>query len=256
MRWHRTASVARLAAAGVIALASSAAAGELSGSRASMTRQHTAAVELHYDFVKTPAQVNTLVAGGNLERVTASADLALSDVSFPYARPVVRLFIERLAAQYRESTGTRLVVTSLTRPTALQPRNASPLSVHPAGMAVDLRVPAEGSARAWLEKTLLSLEDARVLDVTREHTPPHFHVAVFPEAYLAYAARDSAARATATRATPAEAPADTVGSFRSAASLANSDIVQSGRAAVVVAIAIVGVSLMAAIARVSAARAR
>jgi hypothetical protein len=83
--------------------------------------------------------------------------------------------------------GEKLIVTSLVRPTDLQPRNAHKLSVHPAGMAVDFRVPSTASERSWLEKALLGLENAGVLDVTREHTPPHYHVAVFPAEYVAYA---------------------------------------------------------------------
>jgi len=72
-------------------------------------------------------------------------------------------------------------------------------------MAVDLRVPAASADRAWLEETLLSLEDAGVLDVTRERRPPHYHVAVYPAAYAAYVARlDSAKAVAAARADSVE----------------------------------------------------
>jgi hypothetical protein len=162
--------------------------GGLGGSRASIRHQHEIAVQHDFTFLRTPAQVREYVSKERLERVESSADLVVSKVSFPYARPMVALFIERLAAQYRRATGERLVVTSLTRPTSLQPRNASPLSVHPAGMALDLRVPADASDRAWLEETLLSLERSGVLDATREKRPAHYHVAVFPERYGEYVA--------------------------------------------------------------------
>jgi len=99
-------------------------------------------------------------------------------------------------------------VTSLTRPMSSQPRNASPLSVHPAGMAVDLRVPADDSARAWLEHVLLKLENAGVLDVTREHHPPHLHVALFPAAFRAYTAPWDSVTVRRASATPAAATAD------------------------------------------------
>src|SRR5690606_31356593 len=69
-----------------------------------------------------------------------------------------------------------------------QPRNASPLSVHPAGMAVDLRVSARPSCVRWLEGELLLLEAEGRLDATREYRPPHFHVAVFPEAFAEFVA--------------------------------------------------------------------
>lgn len=162
-------------------------AGTLRGSPSSMREQHEIAVHEDLTFTKKSSQVENLVDSGTLVTVEGNEDFALSDVSFPFARPEVLLLIERLAAQYRQDNGEKLIVTSLTRPTALQPANAHKLSVHPAGMAVDFRVPATASERAWLEKALLGLENERVLDVTREKHPPHYHVAVFPAEYLAYA---------------------------------------------------------------------
>ena len=171
-------------------------AGTLRGSPSSMKQQHEVAVEEDLIFASKPSQVENLVDSGSLVAVEANDDFVLSKVSFPYARPEVLLFIERIAAQYRAENGAKLVVTSLTRPADLQPRNAHQLSVHPAGMAVDFRVPASAKNRAWLEKALLGLENARVLDVTREKNPPHYHVAVFPAEYLAYAGKRSVAQKT------------------------------------------------------------
>ncbi len=185
-----------IAATLLILPAGIASAAGLRGSPASMVHQHAVAVEEDYSFLRTPDQVRQLVGDGALVAVTDEADFRVSGVSFPYARPEVRSFIEHLAARSVAETGERLVVTSLTRPEALQPANAHALSVHPAGMAVDFRVPASATQRAWLERTLLSMESDGLLDVTREHSPPHYHVAVFPEAYRAYAAHlDSAAAA-------------------------------------------------------------
>lgn len=162
-----------------------------------MREQHKIAVEEDLTFLRNSAQVQTLVDSGQLVTVEGNEDFSMSGVSFPYARPEVKLFIERLAAQHRRETGGQLVVTSLTRPTALQPRNAHDLSVHPAGMAVDFRVPATPESRAWLELALLGLENAQVLDVTRERNPPHYHIAVYPAEYLAYVKdRDRNAMAT------------------------------------------------------------
>ncbi|MDB4898835.1 MAG: hypothetical protein JWN53_643 [Gemmatimonadetes bacterium] len=184
----------------------------LGGSESSMVHQHAVAVEERYSFLRSPADVQRLVAEGLLVPVTDGADYSLSGVSFPYTRPEVRSFIEHFAAEYRAGTGHALVVTSLTRPEALQPRNAHVLSVHPAGMAVDFRVPASASDRTFLERALLAMESAAVLDATREHTPPHYHVAVFPDAFHAYAATlDSAtARARLTLAARTTKPTRTV----------------------------------------------
>ena len=164
-------------------------AGELGGSRRSLIRQHRIAKKNEYKFLRTAAEVREWVRQERLVTFTTSANYVLSnEVSFPYARPAVKMFIERLAAQYRAATGERLVVTSLTRPINEQPENASALSVHPAGMAADLRIPASARNRRWLERTLLGLEDQAVLDVTRERHPKHYHVAVFPDQYERYVA--------------------------------------------------------------------
>jgi hypothetical protein len=196
----------RNGAAVVLALAAfagTAQAAELGGSPTSMKRQHGAAMEHEYTFLKTPSQVRDYVAKGRLEELQGNADYALSKVSFPYARAEVRLFVERIAADYRAATGQKLVVTSLTRPNALQPRNAHKLSVHPAGMAVDFRIPDETEARQWLEKALLAMEKDGLIDATRERHPPHYHVAVFREPLLEYAKRRDAddALAAAAKAT-------------------------------------------------------
>jgi LysM repeat protein len=53
-------------------------------------------------------------------------------------------------------------------------------------MAVDLRVPATQACRNWLNQVLVSLEASGVVEATRENNPPHYHVAVFPNAYETY----------------------------------------------------------------------
>jgi hypothetical protein len=185
--------LARAASALVLLLAtagSAHAAAELGGSLSSMTRQHGVALRERYAFVTTAAQARAQVARGALERVTGNDDFAVdAQVRHPFAQPEVILFLERLGEEYHAATGTRLVVTSLLRPKAEQPANAHRLSVHPAGMAVDLRVPARAKDRAWLERALVELEGAGVLDATREQRPPHYHVAVFPSAYRTYVER-------------------------------------------------------------------
>lgn len=153
-----------------------------------MREQNAVAREHDYSFLRTSSQVNRFVDLGLLVELPGNSNYELVRVSFPYARPAVKTFVERLASQYRADCGEKLVVTSLTRPEARQPRNSSDLSVHPAGMAVDLRVSQRTACRKWLESTLLSLEKRNVVDVTRERHPPHYHVAVFPHPYENYVA--------------------------------------------------------------------
>lgn len=184
----------------------------LNGSHSSMERQNEVARENDFSFSRNSRQVSSLVGQGHLVPMFGNKDYKLANVSHPAARPVTRTFVEQLGKDYRAACGDPLVVTSLTRPLNEQPRNASNLSVHPAGMAVDFRVPARGSCRAWLEGELLSLERQGVLDVTRERRPAHYHVAVFPEydAFIApqMIADESAARAASEAAVRAKADAD------------------------------------------------
>jgi len=158
----------------------------LVGSRESLLRQDERAQAEGFTYLRTAADVRDYAKRGLLVRVSGNADYDVEsdEVSFPYARPEVKLFIERLADQYRSACGEKLVVTSLTRPITRQPRNASVLSVHPTGMAADLRRSSSSSCRTWLEATLLDLEGRNVLEATKEQYPPHYHVALFPAPYL------------------------------------------------------------------------
>jgi LysM repeat protein len=180
------ASAAAVAAVLVFSAAEVAEAQTLRGSTSTMQRQNRVAQDHDFTFLRTSAQVRRFVDSGYLEPLRGNANYELAAVSHPYARPAVRLFVERLSAQYRAACGEKLVVTSLTRPMLEQPRNASDLSVHPAGMAVDLRISRNRACVRWLEKTLLSLEKQGVLDATRERRPPHYHVALFPQPYTRY----------------------------------------------------------------------
>lgn len=159
----------------------------LRGSHASMERQNRIARDEMFAFLRTNRDVARFADAGMLVPVPGNQDYVVL-AEWPYARPVVRDFVALLAREYREACGEQLVVTSLTRPTTRQPGNASPLSVHPAGMAADLRVSGRTQCVKWLGAELLRLEAASLLDATREYHPPHFHVAVFPEAFNGYLA--------------------------------------------------------------------
>src|SRR5690606_37962047 len=128
-----------------------ASAQSLRGSPVSLDLQNRVAREHDYTFIRTPDRVQYFAEQGRVVRVRPADDFTLHAVSFPYARPELALFIERLGTQYRSACREQLVVTSLTRPTTRQPRNASARSVHPTGMAVDLRYSRDSRCRKWLE---------------------------------------------------------------------------------------------------------
>ena len=171
----------------------------LNGSRASVDIQNRVAQEHEFTFTTTTAQVKRFVNAGYLVPVRSSSDVFVKQISHPYARPEVALFIERLGRQYRAACGEQLVITSLTRPTNRQPRNASSRSVHPTGMAMDVRRSSNRGCRSWLEKVLLRLEGAGVIEATRERRPPHYHIAVFPSQYAEYVDRKLAGEVEETR---------------------------------------------------------
>lgn len=199
----------RVAAASVLILILTAvpilSAQSLLGSRASLLRQNDAAREHDFTYLRTSAEVREFASRGLLVRLRGNSDyrLASGSVSFPYARPEVKVFIERLGNQYHDACGERLIVTSLTRPLTRQPPNASHLSVHPTGMAADLRRSSRSSCREWLESTLLALEEKGILEATRELHPAHYHVTLFPDPYMRYLGTDDRpiqiAKSTASR---------------------------------------------------------
>lgn len=162
----------------------------LRGSLAAMRAQHRQAEAHDFTFLPNSSEVDRFANElGLLVTLPGNADYRVHQVMFPVARPEVKLFVERLAKQYRNACGEQLVVTSLTRPKSRQPSNSSHLSVHPTGMAVDLRRSTHRPCRAWLEDVLLHLERAGKLEATRERNPPHYHIAVYPEQYRAYVAQ-------------------------------------------------------------------
>lgn len=162
----------------------------LKPSRGSLDRQNHQARAHDFTFLRSPADVRRFVQAGRLVPVRANRDYELHGVSFPYARPQVRDFLKHVGRGYRRACGERLVVTSLTRPRSRQPRHASSRSVHPTGMALDLRYPRRRDCRAWLEETLLYLESTGTIEASFEGRPPHYHLAVFPKPFTTFLARN------------------------------------------------------------------
>jgi hypothetical protein len=161
----------------VIAAAASAGAQSLRGSAASVNRMYSGALAADLEFVPTRKVLFDAVHDGGLVPMKASNDVELERVKYPFLLPATRDFVNSFGHQYRAACGERLVVTSAVRPRVEQPRNASPWSVHPTGMAVDFRKPS-GKCLKYMRTELLSLEKSGVVEATEERHPVHFHVAV------------------------------------------------------------------------------
>jgi hypothetical protein len=186
---RRTGTVLALACMAAFFTPADSHAQSLKGSKKSLDLQNRVAEQHDFTFIGTTSQAKRFVELGYLVRVKSNGDYHVNQISHPYARPEVELFVSRLGRQYRSACGEQLVITSLTRPTSRQPRNASSRSVHPTGMAMDVRRSSSRACRSWLEKVLLSLEGAGVLEATRESSPPHYHIALFPKQYASYVDR-------------------------------------------------------------------
>lgn len=165
------------------------AAQSLRGSAASVDRIHRQAVNHGLHFYETSAGIQRAVERGRFVRLRGNADYRVHNVTHPYLLPEAHTFVTRLAAQYRSVCGEQLVVTSAIRPRSMRLSNSVDKSVHPTGMAVDLRRPTNARCLSWLRTTLLALERGGVLEAVEERRPPHFHVAVFPRPYGNYVSR-------------------------------------------------------------------
>jgi hypothetical protein len=193
-----------------VAAAVPAGAQSLRGSHASVQKMYSRAVMNDLEFFRTSKSVYESVRDGELVMLSITEDMTLDGVSYPFVLQRTRDFVNIFAKKYHDACGERLVVTSAARPRNRQPRNASPESVHPTGMAVDFRKPS-GNCLTFMRGELLALEKLGTIEATEEHIPVHFHVAV-----LQRVKPPTRAVAEATAANPAPAAAAVTASVASA----------------------------------------
>jgi len=178
----------------------------LRGSSASVDLMYTSAHERDLAFLHSRGDIYEAASQGDLALLTINENVTLERVTFPFVLPGTRAFVDSLAKKYREACGERLAVTSGARPVAEQPRNASPKSVHPTGMAVDFRKPPSGPCLTWLRASLIDLEKRGVVEATEERHPAHFHVAVLNQQRPPTRIVASAASTKSTKTSVATAP--------------------------------------------------
>jgi hypothetical protein len=155
---------------------------ELRGSRESVQRMWDFATMHGLVFYRTPRDIDDAVARGKLVPLDGDASYELTrGVGFSYATREAKQFVVSFAPQYLAACGTPLTVTSAARPTSRQPRNSNPYSVHPTGIAIDLRRPPAGPCQTWLRQALAELEQQGYIEATEERRPVHLHVAVLTE---------------------------------------------------------------------------
>jgi LysM repeat protein len=151
----------------------------LRGSRASVEKMYDFAQRYRYPFYLTPSTLDDAIAKGRLVPLTGDENYELTrGVGFSYATTEARDFVMQFAPQYLAACGVPLTVTSAARPMSRQPRNANPHSVHPTGIAVDIRRPFPGPCLTWVRTALAQLEARGFVEATEEHHPVHLHIAV------------------------------------------------------------------------------
>jgi hypothetical protein len=155
---------------------------ELRGSKESVEKMYVFAQSHGLPFYLTPTNLKEAVDQGKLVQLTGDSTYELTHgVGFSYATPEAKQFVLAFAPRYLAACGTPLTVTSAARPISRQPRNSNPYSVHPTGIAVDLRRPPAGPCQTWLRNALAELEDKGFVEATEERHPVHLHVAVLTE---------------------------------------------------------------------------
>ncbi len=95
-------------------------------------------------------------------------------------RPETAQFVQTMARDYTAAACGRLVVTEAGRLTKVKRRGSSPDTVHPFGMAVDIRlVRIEPRCADWIRTYVLEKEALKLIDGT-EHfgTQLHMHLVV------------------------------------------------------------------------------
>ena len=155
---------------------------ELRGSQASVQKMWDFAQTHALTFYRTPRDIENAIADGRLVALTGDSTYEVTRaVRFAYATREAKQFVLAFAPQYLAACGAPLTVTSAARPTSRQPRNSNPFSVHPTGIAVDLRRPPAGRCQTWLRQALAELEIHGYVEATEERRPVHLHVAVLTE---------------------------------------------------------------------------
>ena len=139
-------------------------------------------------FVNSKDEIPEMVSKSLLVPLVSETNFEVDkQVSYPYVLPEVRIFAQQISEYLNEICGERMVITSALRPTSLKLINSVDDTVHPTGMALDIRRPPK-KCREWFEARIKYLEYKGAIQATREHQPPHYHVVVYPDQYATYVA--------------------------------------------------------------------
>ncbi|MEN9920833.1 MAG: hypothetical protein RL538_726 [Candidatus Parcubacteria bacterium] len=147
--------------------------GEVSSSQ----QQHRYALLENLPFMTSEAEYQSSIASGRLVRL--EGPYLEMHARRPYVLPSTAAFVLELSRGYFEFGCGRLVVKDAARLVSEQPSNGSTFSVHPAGMAVDVRTKyIRPECADWLRAYISEKEAEGKVDGTQEWRPEHLHVVV------------------------------------------------------------------------------
>jgi hypothetical protein len=147
--------------------------GEVSSSK----QQFGYAMENQLPFMTNEADYETRIASGYFVRL--EGPFLEVHAKRPYALPSTVAFATEMSVAYNTFGCGRLVIKDTLRLTTERPKNGSPESVHPAGMALDIRtkyIPVE--CADWLRTYISQKEAEGKVDGTQEWKPEHLHIVV------------------------------------------------------------------------------
>ncbi len=162
-------------------------------SRDSLLRQNAEIDRLELPRIQNEAELQQLVASGDLVPIVANDTLRFDprlDPNRRYCRPWTRDFLDDLSGAYYDEFHSQIQVNSAVRTVQVQKklrrhnRNAAPekgdtASSHLAGITVDIQ--RRGMTRAqirWMEEYLMPLRDQGLVEPEEERRQWVFHVAV------------------------------------------------------------------------------
>lgn len=167
----------------------------LASDTAEMKRILNVTNEAKIPQITQAAQVNSFVAAGTLVPLYRIASVQregypydLSEVSSPYLRPEAYTFMRQLVKSFNQECGRLpLTITSAVRlPKIHASVGGSPRSVHPHGLAFDVRThDRRPDELHWLTRYLLAAETLGYIGAVEEKHNPHLHIAVIFDSFTA-----------------------------------------------------------------------
>ena len=140
--------------------------------------QYLYALAHEIPFLETPKAVDEAFARGELMDLRENPNLRFYKVSYYYVKPSTKIWLDKFEFESRPVCGDELWVTSAMRPVNMKLWNSSPISVHPTGMAVDLRIPKRNDCYKWFLSHFDRDKKLGLIDYIIEKVEPNFHVAV------------------------------------------------------------------------------